>query len=545
MRHRAWLTLAGVTVTACVLTAGSFSAPAQKGGTLRLSSVLDVDSVDPAIAYGPQSLMLEYATCAELYNYPDKPAPQGAIVAPEVATGFPKVSADGKVQTIKLKRTYRFDTGARVTAENYVAAFNRDAAPSLESPAVSAGYLDEIVGARAVLDGKARAISGVKALGPYTLQIRTTKPLPDLASRLTMPFFCPVAVGAPTTEIDEPLGSGPYHVTSRVPGRQVVLERNRFYRGHRPANVDRIVYTVGPGQEACRLAVEQDELDWCEFLSDSDYRDIAAKYGINRPDGRFFFGPTLGTGYFAFNHDRRAFRGQAQIPLMKAINWAIDRPALVRASGYLGGKRTDQILPPAMGRQASVYPLGGVTAQTLDKARALLAKAKYRPQKLVLYTATSPSFFAAWAQIFSYDMRRLGIDVEIKYFGTANAMFRAAGRRGEPFDVLTGRWSVDYPDASTYFDPLLNGDSIRSTGNFNDAYFDNPKYNRAIERIDRMSGAARRKAWANLDVEMMRDDPPWAPFLNGARADFVSESFGCYVLQPVIGRLDIAAACKK
>ena len=60
-----------------------------------------------------------------------------------------------------------------------------------------------------------------------------------------------------------------------------------------------------------------------------------------------------------------------------------------------------------------------------------------------------------------------------------------------------------------------------------------------------MTGPARRKAWANLDAEMMRDDPPWAPFLNGARADFVSGSFGCYVLQPVLGRLDIAAACKK
>jgi hypothetical protein len=44
---------------------------------------------------------------------------------------------------------------------------------------------------------------------------------------------------------------------------------------------------------------------------------------------------------------------------------------------------------------------------------------------------------------------------------------------------------------------------------------------------------------------MMRDDPPWAPFMNGARDDFVSASFGCYVFQPAIGRPDIAAACKK
>jgi len=489
--------------------------------------------------------MIEYATCAELYNYPDKPAPQGAIVVPEVATGLPKVSNDGKTQTIQLERTYRFHTGARITAANFVAAFNRDANPKLQSPLVSAGYLHEIAGADAVIAGKAQTISGVRALGPYTLQIRTTRLLPDLVSRLAMPFFCPIAVNTPLTEIENPLGSGPYYIASRVPNRQVVLERNRFYRGSRPANVDHVVLTVGLGQEACRQAVAQDELDWCEFLSDQAYREIAAKYGINTHDGQFFFNSTLATGYFAFNHDRPAFKGPGQIPLEKAINWAIDRPALVRATGYLGGKRTDQILPPAMGRDQSIYPLSGVDEESLARARALLAKARFKPTKLVLYTATAPSFFATWAQIFQYDMRRLGIAVEIRYFGTAGAMFNAAGTRGESFDVVTGRWSADYADASTYFDPLLNGDNLKRAGNSNLAYFDRPTYNREIDRINRLTGQARRKAWADLDVEMMRDDPPWAPFLNGSRADFVSRSFGCYVLQPVLGRLDIDAACKK
>ena len=81
-------------------------------------------------------------------------------------------------------------------------------------------------------------------------------------------------------------------------------------------------------------------------------------------------------------------------------------------------------------------------------------------------------------------------------------------------------------------------------GTTNDAYFDRPRYNRAIARIGRLSGEARRRAWAELDVDMMRDDPPWAPFVNVARRDFVSKSFGCYFLHPVY-RLDIAATCKK
>ena len=277
--------------------------------------------------------MIMFATCAKLYNYPDKPAPEGAIAVPEVATGLPVVSKDGKTQTIRLKRTYRFHTGGRITAANFVAAFNRVANPKLESPA--SAYLHEIVGADAVLGGRAPTISGVRALGPYALEIRTTRPLPDLVSRLTMPFFCPIAVNTPVQEINDPLGSGPYYVASRVPNRQVVLERNRFYRGPRPANVDRAVWTIR-GREACRVAVERNELDYCAGLGvpSSAYAELAAKYGINKKNGRFFFTPELVMEYFAFNHDRPAFKGVGQIPLKQAINWAIDRPALVRAAGF-------------------------------------------------------------------------------------------------------------------------------------------------------------------------------------------------------------------
>ena len=89
----------------------------------------------------------------------------------------------------------------------------------------------------------------------------------------------------------------------------------------------------------------------------------------------------------------------------------------------------------------------------------------------------------------------------------------------------------------------LDGGNI-GAGNTNDARFNRPRYNRAIARIGRLSGEARRRAWAELDVDMMRDDPPWAPFVNVARRDFVSKSFGCYFLHPVY-RLDIAATCKK
>jgi peptide/nickel transport system substrate-binding protein/oligopeptide transport system substrate-binding protein len=540
MRARLWIPVVMFVAGAGFFAAAGLAGPARKGGTLRIAQGRDFDSLDPAVLYETNGWGLEFATCAKLYNYPDKPAPAGAQVIPEVATAFPIVSKDGKTQTIQLKRTYRFHTGARVTAANFVAALNRDANPKLESAATT--YLHEIVGADAVMAGKAQTISGLRALGPYTLRIRTTHLLPDLVSRLAMPFFCPIPTGTPLKEIDHPPGSGPYYIGSRVPNRQLVLERNRFYRGARPAKVDRIVWSIGLAGEACRQAVERNELDWCaNGVPAADRADLVAKYGINKT--QFFFNPTLTIFYFAFNHDRPAFKGLGQIPLKQAINWAIDRPELARAAGYLGGKRIDQILPPAMTRDASVYPLGGLTGKRLAKARALLAKAKLKPKSLVLY---SPSFAppGAWAQIFKFNLKKLGIDVTIKYFPNFGAMGPVVSTRGEPYDVAVAGWGADYADPIAFFAPLLDGNNLAQNGNSNWAYFDRPRWNREIERISHLLGEQRSQAWADLDVEMMRDDPPWAPFDNLAQTAFVSKSFGCYLYNPVF-TLDLAATCKK
>jgi ABC-type oligopeptide transport system substrate-binding subunit len=543
VRHAVLLSLVALVLGASIHAAAAPAELSRKGGTLRISSTADVDSLDPAVAYYDDSWWIEYATCALLYSNPDKSGRAGAIVTPEVAKGFPKVTPDGKTQTIQLRRTYRFHTGQRITAANYVAAFNRDANPRLQSGSVP--FLTEVVGANAVIRGKTRTISGVKALGPYTLRIRTKRPLHDLAARLTMPFFCPIAENTPLRKIQSPLGSGPYYVSSHVRNRRLVLERNRFYPGSRPANVDRVDWSIGLGEEACLQSVEQNAIDYClghvRGYSRSAEKRLAALYGTNRPNGRFFVNATPQTYYFAFNHDRSAFRGPGQVPLKQAINWALDRAALVAAAGF--GQATDQILPPALTRVADLYPRGRLTERNVAKARALLAKAKLKPQKLVLY-APNGGFFPAWAQVLTSNLKRLGIDVVVRYFPFKEVV-RRAGIRGEPFDMDISAWSVDYADAITFFGPLLNGNNLRRKGNLNEARFDRPKYNRKIERIDRMRGEQRRRAWANLDVEMMRDDPPWAPVMNGAQRDFVSKSFGCYLFQPIAGHFALGVACKK
>ena len=97
----------------------------RKGGTLRLATFQDVVHVDTALAYSPWTWPIQFATCAKLFNHADASGAAGATVIPEVVDRF-TVSKDGRTYTFDLKRTFRFHTGAPVTAQSFADAFDRD-----------------------------------------------------------------------------------------------------------------------------------------------------------------------------------------------------------------------------------------------------------------------------------------------------------------------------------------------------------------------------------------------------------------------------------
>ena len=513
---------------------------ARKGGTLRLATFNEVDSLDTGVAYTPFSWPIVYATCAKLFNLPDAAGADGPRPVPEVVDDW-DVSRDGRTYTFALKQSFRFNTGARVTAQSFADAFDRNARPGLKSPA--ADFMREIVGVDAVSNGRANSVSGVRVLGRYRLRIRLSRPVGDFTARLTLPFFCPVPLSTPPTEVEYLAGSGPYYVADRVVNQQIVLKRNPYYRGGRPANVDEVVWRTAVPREECLAAVQQDVIDHCVHFSipASAWRPLAEQYGVNK--GRLFVRPGVSTFFLVFNHDRPAFRGRGQIPLKKAINFAIDRPALTRPAGYLYGNRTDQLLPPALGARAeSIYPLEG---SNIAAARSWLERARTRPAKLVLYMSNAAAQIMM-GQSIEFDLRRLGIEVEVKHFDVFVLVERLE-TRGEPFDIALNGWAADWSDGGAFLETILNGKDLGpmgSTGNRNTSYFDDPQTNMRIEAATRLTGEARRKAWADLDVDLMRNNPPVAPIYYVNNRAFISESFGCFAMHPFYG-VDIAAACKK
>jgi peptide/nickel transport system substrate-binding protein len=533
MGRRLGLSLLALGTGVALLVSAAFAGPhgdTRRGGTLRIMFGAEPDSVDPALATGSiGSWTLLYATCAKLFNTLPDPDTGRRRIAPEVVRRF-DVSDDGRTYTFELKRTFRFHNRMPVTAQSFADAFNRNAKPQLNSLVRRRGWLQEIVGANAALRGRATTISGVEVLGRYRLRVRLRRRAGDFVARLTMPSFCPILPGTSSDPagMDRPPGSGPYYIADRVPNRRILMERNPYYGGSRTANPDRIVWTIEPNPAQRVRATERDENDFVAvFAVPNDLvRDLEDKYGLNRPGGQFLRLPSLTNFLFVFNPDRPAFKGTGQAPLRKAINYALDRQALTKAHGHLAARRSDRLLPAPLTASRRVYPIDGPDLAT---ARKWLARAKLRPQKLTLYTANLP-FSSASAQEFSSNLRPLGIEVDVKAFDYITLLEKLRRRtQGEPFDIAWLNWGSFYPDPAGAFLPLLRG----------------TRYEARINAANRVNGhAARAKAWADLETDLMRNDPPVAAYADASARILVSQSFGCFhSLQGI--ELDLAAACKK
>ncbi|HEX7083662.1 MAG TPA: ABC transporter substrate-binding protein [Gaiellaceae bacterium] len=537
MRKRLWytapLSLIAVSVLAALLavTASAQSSASNASGTLNFGSAgADVDFTDPALAYGVLSWQIEYETCLQLVNYPDKTGAAGSQLQPDAAAAMPVISNGGKTYTFTIKKGLKFSDGATVSPADFVWAFNRDANPAMQSPVIP--FITDVVGVNDVVNKKAKAVTGVKADGQKFI-INLTKPDGALLAKLTMPFFC--AVERAKTPIDPKglntlPGAGPYYIASRTPGKQLVLKKNPFYKGDRPARSSTMVFTMNTNDQQTYLQVTNGT-----YAADPNGLDVptaaaglAKKYGINK--SRFWVNSLVETDYLALNTANKAF---GSLAARKAANYAVDRPAVLRARGFEGGVRTSTILPKALA--------GGYWGQKIYATKgADPAKAKQLNPNCGHVNLWGGNTTLAQTQegIVRYNLTQAGCDVTVKQFG-GYAIYTAAGTKGADFDIMFSGWNQDYPDPIDFFGILLDGRNIHAQNNNNLAYINNAELNKKIDQANAITGEGRLKAFGKLDIWTTTHLAPWVSIDNRNLRDYIGPNVAGYVFQPAKAAMDL------
>jgi len=309
------------------------ASPATGERVLRLNvNSTDIRFLDPALNYDFYGWRLEAATCAMLMGYPDKRGPASARLYAEVSRGFPRVTNGGRMYTFTIRNGFRFSDGTPVTAASYARAFERALSPKMQSPAAS--FLGDVVGASAMLAGKAKTVAGVKASG-NTLTVRLTKPAPDFLSRIAMPFFCAVPANLPINAdgVNVLPGAGPYYVSSKEVNKRIVLRKNPHYGGSRAQRWDVITVDVGVAEQTSYLQVRNGEVDLDLYgLPAAAHTELTKTYGINK--SRYFVNPSNSIAYFALNTSRGFFK---DVKARQAVAFAVNRPALTNLGGLNAG----------------------------------------------------------------------------------------------------------------------------------------------------------------------------------------------------------------
>jgi peptide/nickel transport system substrate-binding protein len=523
-----------------------------KRGTLRVVNLNDVDALDPGIAYGAADLALLRGMVRELYSFDSRLEGEQALVpVPDLADGPYELSPDGRTYTFRIRRGVRYapPVDREVQARDFVYAIERQLDPDHPSPNP---YARLIQGVSEFAAGKARTISGMRALGTHTLEITLDQPASDFPSLLTLPFFSPVPEEyasryEPGQEYARHLiASGPYRLKQYTPGRLIELVRNPNWDPRtdplRSAWVDRVTVTIGRSQAGIQQAIEGGEADLNLDSVPPPVSDLQRLSGDPMLARQFAVETTGCVHYLTLQMDAGPTRSLA---VRRAVNYAIDRQAVVLAiGGRYAGEPASTILSPTLAGYSAfdLYPSQD-SAGDPDKARQLLAEAGYPDGVTLTYVGQSSEKWRTLYEVLRASLERAGIRLRPTFYKGYEAYARSLRVRAKRDEHHLGaaRWCPDVPGngSRSFIGVLLDGRTIAPTSNNNFGAYNNPRINALIDQAYGTADAEARTAlWGRID-RLLMEDAAWAPLVYDREAFFWSSRVKNWTFTPWLSNPDI------
>ena len=197
--------------------------------------------MDPVQSATQYANLMTTSIFDQLYEYKYLARPYA--LKPRLADGFPEVSDDGLVYTIRFKKEVRFANhecfpdgrGREVVAEDFVYSMKRmfDPAALPQGEWVWQGKIKGLDDWKKAGSDYSKPIEGLQAVDGHTLRITLNQPFPQLVYTLAMGY----ASVTPREAVEHygkqfginPVGSGPYKL-KEFSTKKAVLVRNPNYR---------------------------------------------------------------------------------------------------------------------------------------------------------------------------------------------------------------------------------------------------------------------------------------------------------------------------
>ncbi|WP_128376449.1 ABC transporter substrate-binding protein [Streptomyces cavernae] len=510
--------------------------PQHKGGTLRLVAKSAAGTFDPQVNYTLQYWQLYQSMYDGLLAFKKVGGQASFTVVPDLAEAMPKVSNGGKTYTFTLRKGIKFSDGKALTSDDVVASFQRIF--KVSSPTAGTFY-NGIVGADACIKKPAGCILDKGVVGDAsagTVTINLTAPDPEFAYKLAVPHASIVPKDSPEKDAGtKPLPTtGPYMAASYDPNRQLKLVRNPHFKewsrdGQPQGYPDVIEYSFGQTVESEVTAVQNGEADWMYDPPPSDrLNEIGTKYA-----SQAHVNPLTAFWYLTLNVNMAPFDNKLA---RQAINWAVDRDAVVR---LYGGKNLASpactVLPPGFPGHVDscAYTKGGGktwSAPDLAKARELVKQSGTAGQSVGI-VVSDDEVNKSIGQYLQSLLNEIGYKATLKPL-SGNIQFTYIQNTKNKVQLALTSWYQDYPAASDFLNVLLSCASFHpgSDSSINISGFCDEGIDARMQDALKTGQTDQKKAdqeWAAIDQDIMTESPV-VPLINPKIVDFTSKRVGNY-----------------
>jgi len=479
-------------------------APADARPELRISQRNEPGSLDPALASLTDDFFVIRALSEGLVTFAPRAAAEGGMseddAGPQPAAAAAwSVSSDGLEWTFHLRPDGRWSNGEPVTADDFLASYQRLLSPATAAP--KADLFFSVAGARAFATGALSdfASVGFRAAGPLTLIVRLTQPNPRFLAYVASGPWIPInpravaQFGRDWTRPEHYVGNGPYRLAAWQPHQRIVVVRNRLYAGAERVKLGAIAF----------LAFDDGDTEERTFRSGGVDVTMAvpfaklATYARDHPDELHRLSMAE-TRYLTFNTARPPLDDPR---VRRALSLALNRGRLVRLGGY---DPADRMVPPLLRREAQTTP--GVQPASQTEAGSAAAAGNPTAARQLLAAAGFPGGrgfpdldLSTWArsdllEAIQQQWRQvLGIQVRLT---VREARVHLAALRSGHYDI---GFMTAIPDVADAWN-LLQNFTTGAPANY--PHWSDPAYDAAVAQVARTDGPDRAEALAAAESRL-------------------------------------------